>query len=378
MKFLVLSCNTGHGHNSAANALREKLVSMGHECELKDALRYNSKVFSKGISESYNKIVLHAPKAFGAGYNLSKAQKYKSGRIKSPVYAVNMSYSKNLFNDIVSENYDAVICTHIFPAQALTHAKHKHGLDLPVYFVATDYGYYPFCDELDIDKFFIASERVVHEYVSRGIGSDKIIPTGIPVSDHFAGNMDKKLARAELGLSQDKFLCLIMSGSMGFGNVYELVDKMLDTPSDCFDVLVLAGNNHKLKDGINENYCSYSNVGAIGFTDKVHLYMKACDLVITKPGGLSSTEAMVSNVPIILTKPIPGCETDNYKLLTGIGVALKGQTIDQAIFSFKSALYNEDVRKEIIYRQKQYINKHASQTICEFVINEVNNYRKDT
>ncbi|MBQ7398947.1 MAG: hypothetical protein IJW06_00615 [Clostridia bacterium] len=370
VKVLVLSCNTGQGHNSAANAIREKFLSLGHECDLKDALRYNSKMFSKGISESYNKIVLHAPKAFGAGYNLSKAQTYKKGRVKSPVYAVNMTYSKNLFKDIVAENYDAVVCTHIFPAQALTHAKHKHGLDVPIYFVATDYGYYPFCDELDIDKFFIASEKVVPEYISRKIPKHRITATGIPVADRFLTDIPKDAARAELGLSPDRFLCLIMSGSMGFGNIYSLIDRMLECPCQDFDILVLAGNNHKLKDGINENYASHSNIGAIGFTDKVHLYMKACDLVITKPGGLSSTEAMVSNVPMILTKPIPGCETDNYNLLTGIGAALKGKTLDEAVFSFESVLMNKDVRNEVVYCQKEHINGHAAQTICELIINK--------
>lgn len=369
VKFLVLSCNTGQGHNSAASAIREKFISMGHECVLKDALRYNSKIFSRSISESYNKIVLHAPRAFGAGYNFSKSRKYRGGRVKSPVYAVNMSYSKELYDDIVLENYDAVICTHIFPAQALTHAKHKHGLDIPVFFVATDYGYYPFCDELDIDKFFIASEKVVTEYVTRGIAADKIVSTGIPVAERFASDLPKEMARAELGLSGDRFLCLIMSGSMGFGNIYNLIDEMLKCPSRDFDILVLAGNNHRLKDGINECYSSYSNIGAIGYTDKVHLYMRASDLVITKPGGLSSTEAMVSNVPMILTKPIPGCETDNYKLLTGIGAALKGQTLDQAIFSFESVLFNEDVGRSVIESQKMHINKHAAGTICGLVLN---------
>ncbi len=368
MKVLVLSCNTGQGHNSAANAIKEKFLSLGHECEIKDALRYRSKIFSKGVATSYNKMVLHTPMAFGAGYNLSKTQKYKDGRPKSAVYAVNMSYSKNLYKDVVEENYDAIVCTHIFPAQALTHAKHKHGLDVPIYFVATDYCYYPFCDELDIDKYFIASEKVIPEYTSRGISKDLIVPSGIPVSDRFLSDEPKYLARASLGLNIDRFLCLIMSGSMGFGNICELMDEMLKTPSKDFDILVIAGNNHKLKDRINEDYYKYSNVGAIGFTDKVHLYMRASDLIITKPGGLSSTEAMVSNVPLILTKPIPGCESDNYKLLTTIGAALKGKTIDQAVYSFQCALFNEDVRNEVMYCQRQYINPKATQIICETII----------
>jgi len=366
---LVLSCNTGQGHNSAAKAIQEKLISLGHTCDLKDALRYNSKAFSKGISTSYNKIVLHTPSAFGAGYNFSKAQTYTPGTLKSAVYGVNMTYSKKLYRDIIKNKYDAVVCTHIFPAQALTHAKHKYGLDVPLYFVATDYGYYPFCDELDLDKYFIASEKVIPEYTSRGIDKDRILASGIPVSERFVSDISKEEARKILCLNPDRFICLIMSGSMGFGNIYDLIDHMLECPSDNFDVLVIAGNNYKLRDGINEKYCNYENIGAIGFTDKVHLYMKACDVVITKPGGLSSTEAMVSNIPMILAKPIPGCETDNYNLLTELGCALKGKTTEQSMYSFASVLYSEVVRLDVISRQSEYINKYAADTICEYIIN---------
>lgn len=375
MKFLVLSCNTGQGHNSAARAIREKFLFLGHECEIKDALKYSSDALSKGVSSSYNKIVLHSPRAFGAGYNLSKSQTYTGGA-KSALYAVNMTYSKKLYQDVTKENYDAIICTHIFPAQALTHAKHKYGLNIPVFFVATDYCYYPYCDELDITEFFIASESVIDKYTERGIPKEKLFATGIPVSERFSADIPKNLAKAALGLPDDRFLCLIMCGSMGFGNIYKLIDKMLQTPSDNFDIIVLAGNNHKLRDGINETYHSYSNVGTIGFTDEVHLYMKASDVVITKPGGLSSTEAMVCGVPLILTKPIPGCESDNYKILTEMGTALDGRKTDQAAFSFECVLYNENVRNSLVLNQMKYINKYASKTICERIINHVNNFSK--
>ena len=371
MKVLVLSCNTGQGHNSAANAIKEKFIKLGHTCDIEDALSYRSEMFSKGISASYNKLVLHTPTAFGAGYKLSKTQTYKEGRPKSAVYAVNMSYSKDLYKNIIDMQYDAVVCTHIFPAQALTHAKHKHGLRIPIYFVATDYCYYPFCDELDIDKYFVASEHIIPEYISRGIDKKSIVASGIPVADKFISDMPKFTARAELGLSPDRFICLIMSGSMGFGNISELIFEILKTPSRNFDIFVITGNNHVLKRRINEDFHKHSNVGALGYTDKVHLYMRASDLVITKPGGLSTTEAMVSNVPLILTKPIPGCESDNYKLLTKIGAALKGKTIDQAVFSFQSTLYNENVANEVMYSQRMNINPYAADTICNTIIKNI-------
>ncbi len=368
MKILVLSCNTGQGHNSAAKAVQEKFISLGHECVVKDALKYASKIVSDGVSESYNKIVMHTPKAFGVGYRFSKSMTYNEGELKSPVYAMNMAYSKRICSDILEEGYDAVVCCHVFPAQAVTHAKHKHGLDIPIYVVATDYSFSPFYDELDVDKFFISMKEVKHEYVDRGIPEEKIVPTGIPVSQRFTDRMAKDEARALLGLVNDRFLCVIMSGSMGFGNIYKLIDNILERPISGYDILVICGNNTKLMNGINEKYCRYSNIAAIGYTTDVHLYMKACDLVITKPGGLSSTEAMVSNVPLVLTSPIPGCETENYDLLTRLGAALPGKDIEKAALAFETILFDKTVGTLVVMNQEKYINKTGAAEICECIL----------
>ena len=119
MRFLVLSCNTGQGHNSAAAAICEAMHNLGHDCDVKDALSYASKTVSDGVCASYDKIVLHTPKAFGTGYNISKSLVYNGGKAKSPVYALNMTYSGKLYRDITNNGYDGVICTHVFPHRLL-------------------------------------------------------------------------------------------------------------------------------------------------------------------------------------------------------------------------------------------------------------------
>ena len=373
MKVLVLSCNTGQGHNSAAKAICEKFISLGHSCVVKDALAYASKPVSNVVSESYNKIVMHTPKAFGAGYKLSKSAVYSPGDIKSVAYGMNMIYSKKLCSDIIDEGYEAVICTHVFAAQAFTHAKHKHGLKVPGYVVATDYSFCPFSDELDMENYFVSMKEVLDEYTSRGIPAEKIVASGIPVSERFCTDMSSEEARDMLRLPKGRFLCVIMSGSMGYGNIYKLIDEIIEKPVHDYDILVIAGNNNKLLHGINERYEKYSNIAAIGYTNNVHLYMKAANLVITKPGGLSSTEAMVSNTPMILTKPIPGCETENYDTLTKYGLALGGKDIDDAVVGFILVMLNPVVSADMITNQNKYINKNAAEIICKKVIKNSEN-----
>lgn len=373
MKFLVLSCNTGGGHNSAARAVKEKMCSLGHDCEIKDALAFGSKIFSSGVCNSYDKIVLHTPRAFGVGYRYSKSIVYKGGKRKSAVYAVNMTYSKKLYNFISQNNFDAVVCTHVFPAQAMTHIKHKYCLKVPIYVVATDYSFSPFYDELDVNRFFVSMKEVKHEYTERGIREEKIIPSGIPVSDRFTLPITKLEARRELCLDENAFLCVIMSGSMGFGNVYDLIDGILKKNLSNYQILVIAGNNTKLRDGILDKYVYRNNISAIGFTDKVHLYMKACDLIITKPGGLSSTEAMVSNVPLLLTSPIPGCETENYDTLTRLGLAYAGKSTERAVDIFEKVLLCPDSVLSVTENQRTHINRNSSQIICDSILYDIKN-----
>ncbi len=364
MKALILSCNTGQGHNSAAFAVRDMFISMGHECDTKDALAYASKMFSKSVSGSYNSIVMHTPKAFGVGYRYCKSKKYEPGKTKSAAYAMNMMYSQKLYLDILKAGYDMVLCTHVFAAQSMTHVKHKHGLNIPLYVIATDYSFCPYYDELDVEKYFISLESVREEFIARGISERKIQPTGIPVSVKFNSGMSKKEARQALRLSPDRFLCIIMSGSMGFGNIFGFIDKIIGLGLSNYDILVIAGNNYKLKRGINNKYENYDNITAIGFTNDVHLFMKACDLVVTKPGGLSSTEAMVSNVPLILTSPIPGCETENYQILTGLGVAIGGKTLEDATEAFLKVFTDKEYADSITYNQRKYINPNSARDIC--------------
>ena len=121
MKILMLSCNTGQGHNSAAKAVCEQFIKLGEECVVKDTLAYASEYYSKLICESYTKIVMHTPRAFGAGYKLCKSMPTVS-KIKSVPYISNMLTTKKLYDDIIEGGFEAVVCTHVFAGQAVNDA----------------------------------------------------------------------------------------------------------------------------------------------------------------------------------------------------------------------------------------------------------------
>ncbi|MDD6284234.1 MAG: glycosyltransferase [Firmicutes bacterium] len=364
MNILILSCNTGEGHNSAAKAIAEQFMCDGHDCVIKDALAFASPKFSKFICDSYKQIVLRTPYAFGAMYKISKA--VANPNMKSLVYASSMVCAKKMYDFISSYKFDAVVSTHLFAAQAMTHIKNRYKLSLPSYIVSTDYGFCPFFEELDVERYFIPMEMLRSDFLRRGVSSDKIVVSGIPVAKRFMQLMDKAQARERLGVSMDCHMCIIMSGSMGYGDIYNMLDGVVANMPQNTRIFVLAGNNDKLLNGVNNRYSS-SVVRAIGFTNEVNVYMAAADVLVTKPGGLTSTEAMVSNVPLVLAKPIPGCESENYLLLTGIGAAKGGKKAADAAENICLLLSNENERRKVIDRQNEYICKRSAEIICDTI-----------
>ena len=320
MKTLILSCDMGGGHNSAAKALAQWGERNGIPCEIADTLSFISTDFSRTMSDLY---------IFTTKSNLIKVI-YKTGeivprsrRVKSPVYVANKIYCKRLCDHIIEGGFTSVICTHVFPAEAMT-ALRRAGLlpsGLRTVFVQTDYDALTLMKDLEVDAIVIPHPHLIEECVAIGARRDLLHPFGIPVSEECWKHVEKSAAREEcaalfsgsghIGISAGWYL--IMSGSMGFGKTGELIRTILEAEGCGVEILAVCGSNTKLRNRLCKDFGENANVHPIGFTDRVPLLMDACDVLFTKPGGLSSTEAAAKRIPLIHTAPIPGCETDNAR-----------------------------------------------------------------
>ncbi|MBO5789479.1 MAG: hypothetical protein J6R42_06000 [Clostridia bacterium] len=307
MQILILSCNTGEGHNSTARAIAECFSAHGVASTIIDSLSFGIKGESKLISCGHNTIYKYLPHAFGAGYYLLEQKKSKTK--KTALYHISRTTVKRLKKYIDEHSFDVILCVHLFPALALTAVKQKHGLDVKVFFVATDYTCYPGVKDLDLDGYFIPHKDITWEYEAAGIPKDIIYPTGLPVSSAFGTSLPKSEARGALGLPTEGKLLLLMGGSLGCGHIKEMVATISKNLSGGDYLAVLCGRNEKLKKQIEKNHLK--NVYAIGYTRQVSLYMDSADLLLTKAGGLSSTEAARKGLPILFFDAVPGCETKN-------------------------------------------------------------------
>lgn len=365
-KILLLSCSTGEGHNSAARALKEELESAGVETEIADPISFQGKKTQDFVSSCYNNMIKKTPSLFGLVYKAGLI--YDSTGMPSPVYMANSVYADTLWNYIEENKYDAVISTHVFGMEALTAIRRKLGKRVPSYGVLTDYTIIPFFSDSILDGFFVPHESLKLPLAEKGVPEDTIFDTGIPVSGKFRVGYGKTEARIMLGMPENAKIYLVMSGGVGGGNLLGLCDELIKNLDEESRIYVLTGRNEGIKHKIEEKYKDSSIITAIPFTREVNVYMNSADVLLSKPGGLSSTEAAVANVPLVHINAIPGCETENMKFFEKYGMSVGAKNVRDAV-SAAIELACDPVKADIMIRsQRRNIPQDSARAIVRHVL----------
>lgn len=370
MNFLLLSCKTGGGHDAAANALKEQFELMGHSAFVFDYLTLAGEDIAKKVANTYVKMVQKVPGLFGILYNLGMKIGQKTRN--SPVYQANQKMSKYLEKYLQENHYDAIIMTHLFPAETITYMKRQNINLPPCYAVLTDYTLTPFWEETTCDEYIIPHPDLVNECVERGLPADKLHPLGIPYSPKICQSSYSDTYDDLFSYNHKKTILLI-GGSMGAGNLvkltkafakYQLIDKL--------KIVVICGNNQKVFNKLTKKYSTHPSFKIIGQTNEMPTLMKEADIIYTKPGGLTSTEAAASRTALVLTYEIPGCETSNKKFFIEHGMAVS-ENKPHKLVKVGLDLANDFLKCEkMIEEQTKNIDKDATLKIASFIINTLN------
>ncbi|MFT9078583.1 MGDG synthase family glycosyltransferase [Ethanoligenens sp.] len=367
MKVLLLTNTAGQGHNATAKALSEQLNAIGAECRILDSYRYISPPLYQTIARGYLIATSITPMAYGVGYRFAE-HKEKSNSKYSVLNAANSIMSLKLARFLRREfQPDVIICTHIFSAQLINAMKKNGRIRAKTIGIITDFTIHPFWQDVDqIDYFVTASELLTHQAVWKGIDAHKILPFGIPIQPKFSSYMEKTEARAALELAPDRFTVLVMGGSMGHGNLAGVIEQIDHLDND-FQVLAVCGNNKHAYQKIRR-LTTRKKVCVYGFVDNVDVMMDAADCIITKPGGLTTSEALAKNLPILMMNPIPGQEERNVEFLVNNGLAVNVTNtypVDEALYQL--FLYPQKLKN--MQSNIQLVGKpHATDDICAFVM----------
>ncbi len=359
MNALLLSCGTGGGHDSACAACAEALTERGHRVTTLNPYTLKSTLLAKGVDRAYISLARRAPAAFGAVYRLGDA--YRRLPVRSPVYGLNRRMGPDLCRFLREGQFDVILCTHLFPAEILTGLKRK-GFPLPpVVYIATDYTCIPFTEETDCDA-YVVPWNASWEFIRRGIAPERVFALGIPVSSRFSEPVDRAALREELGLDAEKKLILLSGGSMGAGCMEKAVSLLAPRAGRDWQLVVVCGRNPGLAEKLRAAYGDACTV--LGFTDRFADHLAASDLFITKPGGLSSTEAAVRGVPLIHLSPIPGCETANMRLFSAQGMSLAVTDPEAQLTEACRRLLAGPERERMLQAQRRGVPADSAAMIC--------------
>lgn len=366
MRTLILSCNTGEGHNSCAKAIQETYAAHGETCDIVDALQFISKRASQFISDWHSRIYRHAPKLYKAGYHTAE-ERTSVFREGTTVYRYLTSGSEKLYHFILDGGYDNIICTHVFPALALTAMLKHHPMPLVTSFVSTDYTCSPSVENSELDYYFIPDISLTEEFVQCGVPREKLIDSGMPVKQAFYQDTDKAAAKAELGLPVDHQHLLVMCGSIGCGPIKELTEDLLIRLTSEQELTIVCGANEELFAKLERHFAHDPRIHIHGMVDYVPVLIHSADLFLTKPGGLSTSEAAACGVPMLLMDTVAGCEGHNLNFFLRQGIAVTADTPKHLADLAAALLADPEQLQEMSRAARRRKGDTPSETIYAFL-----------
>ncbi|MDR1572407.1 MAG: galactosyldiacylglycerol synthase [Clostridiales Family XIII bacterium] len=365
MKALILSISTGQGHHATGEAVANMFEGMGVSCTTIDAYEYVDPKLSKLVSSGYRLSAAYAPWLSARAYNLLVKRNSPSRRL-SAYQMTNTYLAWDLRKFISRENPDIIVCTHVLSSILASMMKDHGWTDAITAGIVTDFTVHPLWEDTgSLDYYVTPSELLDFQMARKGLDTRKILPFGIPIRPQFSRKGDKASARLALGLDPQAHTLLLMSGSMGYGSIDLSVDR-LDAMAIDFQAMVVCGANKEMYRRIKRKKF-VKRFEVYGYADHVDMMMDAADCIITKPGGITSSEALAKGLPMIMINPIPGHETRNAEFMLNNGIALyatKSFPLDEAVFSlFKHPGRIKDLQATIAL----YAKKNAAQSLCGFL-----------
>lgn len=360
-KILITSVGAGSGHIKAAQAVEQYLNTQFTVSNI-DSIQLAQSWFKYLCTDFYIKLVNSFPQLWKLIYQLSDKPSHPF--IVSIRQFIQNKTHRKFIDYVVNYQPDIVISTHFMPPEILFDIRKKYQLDFKILVVVTDFDVHGMWINSNVDHYFVAGEQAKQRVIEYGISENKITVAGIPVQPKFFHHYsaeEKILIEQKWNINPNKKKILMMAGGAGIGHLDKIVEKLLILRTD-IQLITVAGNNAQLLDKLNKISSTYSNnILPIGFTNDIHELMLMSDIVITKPGGLSTSECLAMKKPMILLDAIPGQEEHNAYYLTSLHIAQMADNIEENI--------NQTLENLPLYqsRYNELYDLNSQQIIIDFI-----------
>ncbi len=309
-------------YNRNCNNIKQ---SIGHikvkdiNVKIVDSLLYISPILNKTVTSGHVYLATKTPKLYGKLYDLTN----KEHKLANFVTRLNNIFANKLLPLIDDFKPDVIITTHPFPTEMVSRLKSKNEINIPLICIMTDYAPHKAWISDNVDAYIVANDDMVTKMITEGVDSKSIYPYGIPVDEVFFEEKEKQLVIDELGLDKNLPTILMMAGSFGVSNVFDVYENIIDIDLD-FQIILVTGKNQKLYNHFERVVEESSKkTKLIYFTNEINKLMQASDIIITKPGGLTVTEALACNIPMAVFDAIPGQEEENADFLLKHNMAVR-------------------------------------------------------
>jgi len=364
---LILHATAGAGHTRAAQAIAAALKATGREHRVVDTLECTSGLFRRMYVKSYIDIVQKAPELWGYLYEKSDVVASPTSRRARARLAFDKFNSRRFKRLLDEVNPGVIVCTHFLPIELLSDLKGRGKYSVPVHAVVTDVSPHAFWVYPHIEHYHVATPSAARELARKGYPAKQISVTGIPVDPVFANRTPGAMARAKLGLLE-KPTVLLLSGGFGVGPMKQMLASFSETRDD-LSLVVVAGKNAQLEAECKALAATLPvPIKVFGFVNNMHELMDAADLIVTKPGGLTTTEILAKGKPMALVAPIPGQEQRNAEYLLEEGAAVRLYDVADAAYYLQRWL-SDAVRMRRMAASAQAIARPlAAQDIASMLV----------
>ena len=374
-KVLIFYGSYGGGHLSAAKAIGsylEQKYEKDVEVQIVDCIEYISKYINKVSTEAYKELVKKAPWAWKKIYKQSQ-----NGALSHISTTTNKLMSAKLNLLLQEFKPDLIVSTHPFSTQMCAYLKAKEKIDCKLATILTDYHIHPQWLVLSqyVNYFFVSNETMKIDMIKEGISENKIYVTGIPVSDRFLQEYDSEEIHKEFGLDPEKPTVLFFAGGefgLGRDTTYMVLKALIRMYKD-LQVVAISGKNKKMNKKFSDLVAttkSENRIKILEYTTKVPELMSIAIGVITKPGGLTITECLVSKLPIVVINPIPGQEEENAEFLVNNNVAIWIKPEDKIARTLKYLSRNIEKLQLMSETAAKLSKTNATEDICKILIHE--------
>ncbi len=361
-RVLFLYISMSSGHQRAADAVREALSLLTPSWETYgiDAFSYAYPNVGKLIAKTYLEVLRHTPVLWNYVYDNPDVET-ATREIRELLNLISSPKMKSLMNRYQPK---AMVCTQAVPCSVFAAEKRRGKMHIPLIAVVTDFAIHAYWVYKEVDLYCVASEETRKDLIRHGVSASRVVVTGIPISPSFLRHLPKEHARSRLRLDPHKPTILIMGGSQGLGPLHEMLDKLHALP---VQFIITTGVNRDLFRNLQKRFGRDKRVKIFGYTKMVNTFMDASDILVTKPGGLTSSEALAKGLPMVITNPIPGQEDRNARFLLDRGVAERADEPDEIAALVQNLLSHPTRLRRMADKAREVATPYSAMEVARHV-----------